>query len=241
MLYIPIAIIIAFTVKGLSLYVARTTTIKVGKNIEEEIQVTLSEAMLNADVELLENKHSGKFISHLIYDIGLINNLVSTAVLNLMKDSLTLIGLLFVMFYQNWRLALFAIIMIPLASFAAKSLGKRIRKVTTEAQEKAGELLSYLSEILKNFKIIKIFQKENFELERAKIFIKKVKEKGQKIAIVLVRATPDYGDFNRNYDSWFDCVFRNAGKSRNPGNKQLFFLSRCDDAFLSTGKIFSHN
>ena len=54
MLYIPIAIIIAFTVKGLSLYVARTTTIKVGKNIEEEIQVTLSEAMLNADVELLE-------------------------------------------------------------------------------------------------------------------------------------------------------------------------------------------
>ncbi len=190
MFYIPIAIIIAFTVKGLSLYMARTTTIKVGKNIEEEIQVTLSEAMLNADVELLENKHSGKFISHMIYDIGLINNLVSTAVLNLMKDSLTLIGLLFVMFYQNWRLALFAVIMIPLATFAAKSLGKRIRKVTTEAQEKAGELTSYLSEILKNFKIIKIFQKENFELERAKVFIKKVKEKSQKIAIVLVRATP---------------------------------------------------
>ena len=77
MFYIPIAIIIAFTVKGLSLYLARTTIIKVGKNIEEEVQVTLSDSMLNADVELLENKHSGKFISHMVYDISLINNLIS--------------------------------------------------------------------------------------------------------------------------------------------------------------------
>ena len=80
----------------------------------------------------------------------MITNLVSTVILNLFKDSLTLIGLLSVMFYQNWKLSLFAIIMIPIASVAAKTLGKRIGKVTTQQMKRAGILNSYLMEILKN-------------------------------------------------------------------------------------------
>ena len=97
----------------------------------------------------------------------MITNLVSTAILNLFKDSLTLIGLLSVMFYQNWKLSLIALIMIPLASFAARSLGKRMGKVTTEQMQKAGVLNTYLMEIFKNHKLMKIFQKENFEEKRA--------------------------------------------------------------------------
>jgi len=120
----------------------------------------------------------------------MITNLVSTVILNLTKDTFTLIGLLGVMFYQNWRLALFAIIMIPLASFAARSLGKRMGKVTTEAADRAGELTSYLLEIFKNHKIIKIFQKENFEFSRTEKFINNLKEKVIKIQTVLVRASP---------------------------------------------------
>ena len=93
------------------------------------------------------------------------------------------------MFYQNWKLSLIAIMMIPLATLAAKSLGKRIGKVTTEAQEKSGEVTQYLMELFKNHKLIKIFQKEDYEKKRSSKFLYVVKEKGKKIAIVFTRAT----------------------------------------------------
>ena len=147
-------------------------------------------SLINADTKLIDGKHTGKFIGFLTNDVNHITNLISTAVLSLFKDSLTLFGLLFVMFYQNWKLALFALIMIPLASFAAKSLGKRIGKVTTQAQESAGILTTYMLEVFKNHKIIKIFQKENYEFSRAEKFINNLKERLVKTAMVLVRASP---------------------------------------------------
>ena len=190
MLLIPIAIILAFTIKGISLYLVRTTMIKVGAAIEKEIQHDLTKAVINADTQVLEKKHSGKFIANLTFDAALIIQLVSTSVLSLIKDSLTLIALLSLMFYQNWRLSLFAIIMIPLATITARSLGKRTGKITTQLQEKIGMITTYLSEILKNSKIIKTYQKEQFEFARADKFLEEAKEKGQKMGIVLVRATP---------------------------------------------------
>ena len=190
MLLIPIAIILAFTIKGISLYLVRTTMIKVGASIEKEVQQNLLEAIINSDTQVIEKKHSGKFIGNLTFDAALIIQLVSTSVLSLIKDSLTLIALLSLMFYQNWRLSLFAIIMIPLATITARSLGKRTGKITTQLQEKIGMITTYLSEILKNSKIIKTYQKEQFEYTRADKFLEEAKEKGQKMGIVLVRATP---------------------------------------------------
>ena len=190
MLLIPIAIILAFTIKGISLYLVRTMMIKVGASIEKEVQQDLLETIIKADTQVIEKKHSGKFIANLTFDAALIVQLVSTAVLSLIKDSLTLIALLSLMFYQNWKLSLFAIIMIPLATITAKSLGKRTSKITTQLQEKIGMITTYFSEILKNSKIIKTYQKEQFEFERADKFLEEAKEKGQKMGIILVRATP---------------------------------------------------
>ena len=189
-LVIPLIIILSFSTKGVSLYFAKTILIRVGQEITKILQFQVMKSIIEADSQIVDNKHSGKFITHLTFDVGMITNLVSTVILNLTKDTFTLIGLLGVMFYQNWRLALFAIIMIPLASFAARSLGKRMGKVTTEAADRAGELTSYLLEIFKNHKIIKIFQKENFEFSRTEKFINNLKEKVIKIQTVLVRASP---------------------------------------------------
>ena len=189
-LVIPLIIILAFSTKGVSLYFAKIILIRVGQEITKILQFQVMKSIIEADSQIVDNKHSGKFISHLTFDVGMITNLVSTVILNLTKDTFTLIGLLGVMFYQNWRLALFAIIMIPLASFAARSLGKRMGKVTTEAADRAGELTSYLLEVFKNHKIIKIFQKENFEFSRTEKFINNLKEKVIKIQTVLVRASP---------------------------------------------------
>jgi subfamily B ATP-binding cassette protein MsbA len=187
---IPILIVIAFMVKGGSLFLAKVIMIRVSAEVQKDIQQDMLKSLIKADTQLIDSKHSGKFIANLMHDVGMITNLISVGLLNLFKDSLTLIGLLSVMFYQNWKLSLLAMIMIPLASIAAKSLGKRIGKVSTEQMEKAGILSTYLIEIFKNHKLIKIFQNEAYENNRAVKFINELKEKSIKIAEVFVRASP---------------------------------------------------
>ena len=187
---IPLLIIAAFAIKGISLYLAKVIMIGVAEEVKKEIQTDMFASLIKADTKLIDEKHSGKFITNLINDVNWITSLLSTAILNFFKDSLTLIGLLSVMFYQNWKLSLIAIIMIPLASLAAKSLGKRIGKVTNEQMLKVGVLNTYLMEIFKNHKLMKIFQKENYEKKRALKYINTLKETSKKINIVFVRASP---------------------------------------------------
>ncbi len=190
LIFIPILIILAFSTKGISLYLAKSFMIIVAEEIKKKLQKDMITSLIKADTQSIDNKHSGKFISNLIYDVQHITNLLSNAILNLFKDSLTLIGLLIVMFLQNWKLALVSLIMIPLASIASKTLGKRMHKVATEAQEKSGFLTSYLVELFKNHKITKIFQKENFETERADGHLDQLMQKQKKIATVLIRMSP---------------------------------------------------
>ena len=191
LLYIlPGLIILAFALKGGSLYMAKVLMISVSQDVKRDMQLDMFNSILVADTGLIDRKHSGKFITNLNNDINMITNLLSVAILNLFKDSFTLIALLGVMFYQNWKLSLISIIMIPLASFAARNLGKRMGKVTTEQMIKAGIFMSYLVDIFKNHKIIKIFQNENYEKEKARIKIEELKLKGQKIAEIMVRASP---------------------------------------------------
>ena len=189
-LIIPIFIIIAFATKGLSLYIAKVLMIDVSEEVKKDIQCDMLGNLISADTKLIDRQHTGKFISSITNDVTHITNLISTAVLNIFKDSLTLIGLLFVMFFQNWKLSLIAIIMIPLATFAARTLGKRIGKVATEQMQKAGILNTYLIELFKNHKLIKIFQQEKYENTRAEVFINEAKEKSKKISTIYVRSSP---------------------------------------------------
>ena len=189
-LLIPILIIIAFSTKGISLYLARSITIVLGGRVKQQLQNELTSNILLSDTETLESKHTGKYLSHLTYDVGLVNSLSSTALLNAMKDTLTLISLLFVMFYQNWKLALFSLIMMPLSAFVARSLGKRIGKATTKGALASGKLTTSLTEILRGYKIIKIYQRENAEMEKAARAIEDMTNKDIKIGKIMIRATP---------------------------------------------------
>ena len=187
---IPLAIIIAFSAKGISLYYAKLIMINVSEEVKKMLQTDMLKSFIKADTEIIENKHSGKYISNLNFDVMQITKLLSEAYLSIFKDGLTLVGLLCVMFFQNWKLSLIAIIMIPLATITAKILGKRMGKVTTEAQEKSGDLNRYLIDLFKNHKIIKIFQRENFEKSRSEKFVNDLKEKSAKIAAVYIRSAP---------------------------------------------------
>ena len=189
-LIIPFLIVIAFATKGISLYCAKAIMVSVAEEVKKKLQLDMTKSLINADTQFIDKKHTGNFISNLTYDVTHITNLLSNAILTLFKDSLTLIGLLTVMFYQNWKLAIISIVMIPLAGTASRTLGKRITKVVTQAQEKSGYLTSYLIEIFKNHKLIKIFQKENYEINRANIHLDELKEKNKKINTVFLRMSP---------------------------------------------------
>ncbi len=190
MLLIPIAIALSFSIKGASLYAARSILINVSNNVVKTMQTQLASCILKSDINTIESKHSGKYIAHFFYDVGQVSQLVGSGILNLMKDSFTLVVLVGLMFYQNWNLALFAIIMMPLAAIVAKSLGKRINKAVSESTKIEGGLTSYLSEVIKGSRMIKIYQQENFEFNRSE---KKIDERANiqiKIGKILIRATP---------------------------------------------------
>ncbi len=189
-LIIPLFIVLAFATKGISLYLAKVIMINVGEEVKKKLQYDMLKSLITADTQYIDKKHSGKFISNLTFDVSHITNLLSIAILNLFKDSLTLIGLLTVMFIQNWKLSIISIIMIPLASIASRTLGKRMGKVVTEAQEKSGFLTTHLVELFKNHRLIKIFQKEIFETNRANKYLQELMEKNKKIVTVLVRISP---------------------------------------------------
>ena len=187
---IPLAIIFAFATKGITLYFARMIIIRISQEICGEMQKQIAGNMLFTDIKTLDSRHSGKYISNIMYDTHQIQQLVGVGVLNLMKDSLTAIALVGLMFYQNWKLALFAVLMIPLAGGFAKSLGKRVGKVVTQAGELSGNLTTLLSEVFKGSKMIRIYQKEEVENKKTNQLIDNLVEKHIKYMSVLIRAQP---------------------------------------------------
>jgi len=187
---IPILIVIAFAGKGLSLYIARLLIIRVGEEVSGVIKKQIADNIVKSDIQTLDSRHSGKYISNVMYDAGQVQNLVSTGVLNLMKDSFSVIALVGVMIYQNWKLALFAMLMMPLAAGLAKSLGKRIGKAVGKAGEASGVLVTFLSEIFRGSRMIRIYQKEKSVNTEADSIVNDMVEKNIKTSSVMIRATP---------------------------------------------------
>ena len=189
-IFIPIVIVFAFAGQGISLYFARSIVIVLGNRIKQRLQNKMTDNILLSDSQTIEAKHSGKYISTFLYDVAMVQELVSTGVLNIMKDSLTLITLICLMFYQNWKLAIFSLVMMPLAAIVAKSLGKRMGKATTKSVISSGNFTTLISEILKSSKIIKIYQREEFEKKRSSDAIQDLTDTQIKIGKVQIRAAP---------------------------------------------------
>ena len=187
---IPLLIILAFAGKGISLYIARLLIIRVGEEVSGELKKKIANNIITSDVQTLDNRHSGKYIGNVMYDTGQVQNLVSTGVLNLMKDSFSVVALCGVMFYQNWKLALFALLMMPLAGGLAKSLGKRIGKAVGKAGEASGALITFLTEIFRGSRMIRIYQKEEKVSSDANNVINDMIEKNIKTASIMIRAAP---------------------------------------------------
>ena len=165
---IPAAIIFAFMLKSLSTYIIRIKTIKISFNIIKNIQILMAEKILKSDTSYIISKHSGKFISNFTSDTNTLLGVINGIAISAIKEFITLIALMSLMFYQNWKLSLLAIIMIPVAAFFTRKLGKKMGKFVNKSLEASEIFTKSLSEILKATSIIKIFQKEDQELKNFK-------------------------------------------------------------------------
>ena len=190
MYLIPILIVLAFSTKGISLYFAKIIMISVSQELKAGVQKDMLKSLISSDTNFIDSAHTGKFISNLTNDVNMLVNLISVALLNVFKDTLSLIGLLSVMFYQNWKLSMIAIIMIPLASFIARALGKRINKATVQTMDQSSIFTTRLVEVFKNHKLIKIFQRENYENGRSTKDIDGLRDRVVKMMVIFNRNTP---------------------------------------------------
>ncbi len=166
LLLIPIAIILTLFIKSIATYIQVVLLNGVAQNIIADTQIKLFKKIINADLAWLHKIHSAKIISNFLYDVTLLQDAVSSSLANGVKDILTLICLLGVMYYQDWQLATIAIIAFPLVGILTRRLGKRIKKASTESQEETGILASILSENLDGTRIVKAYQQEDEEIRK---------------------------------------------------------------------------
>ena len=166
LLLIPIAIILTLLIKSIATFIQIVLLNGVAQNVIADTQIKLFKKIINADLAWLHKVHSAKIISNFLYDVTLLQDSVSSSLANGVKDVLTLICLLGVMYYQDWQLATISIIAFPLVGILTRRLGKRIKKASTESQEETGTLASILSENLDGTRIVKAYQQEDEEIEK---------------------------------------------------------------------------
>ena len=190
LLVIPGLIILAFIIKSISIYIIRIKTIKISFNVTKNIQSLMARKILTSDTEFITSKHSGKFISNFTNDTQTLLNVINGIAITSVKEFFTLIALIGLMFYQNWKLSLLAIIMIPVAAFFSKKFGRRMGKFVNQSLQASELFTKFLSEILKATSVIKIFQKEEIELKNFKNIIDDRIEKMTKVERTRLGAAP---------------------------------------------------
>lgn len=166
LIIIPLAIIGTLLIKSVSTYIQVFLLNSVAQNVIADTQIKLFKKIINADLAWLHKIHSAKIISNFLYDVSLLQDSVSSSLANGVKDFLTLICLVGVMYYQDWVLATIAIIAFPLVGLLSRQLGKRIKKASTETQEETGIMASILSENLDGTRIVKAYQQEDREIKK---------------------------------------------------------------------------
>jgi subfamily B ATP-binding cassette protein MsbA len=190
LIIIPALIILAFVIKSISTYIIRIKTIKISFNIIKNIQILMADKILKSDTSFIISKHSGKFISNFTNDTQILLNVINGIAIISVKEFVTLIALLGLMFYQNWQLSILAILMIPVAAFFSKKFGKRMKKFVNQSLQASEVFTKFLSEILKSTTVIKIFQKEDKELDNFKNVIEDRVEKMTQVERTRLGATP---------------------------------------------------
>jgi len=164
--WIPLAVIVIFLVKGASNYGQTIMMNYIGLRIVANLRNKLYEQIQRQSLAFFTQHPTGILMSRITNDVASIQAASSDAVTSLIKDTVTLISLIGVVFYTDWKLAIVATIVFPLAIYPISTLGKKMRKVATSTQVTMGTLTSLLQETISGTRIVKAFGMEKYENER---------------------------------------------------------------------------
>lgn len=168
MLYIiPVVVVVLALVKGLATFYQQTSMKKMGQKILTEIQLKLYSHLIYADMKFLNEYPSGNLISRFTNDINAMRKTISDVTTSLVVELFTILGLVGVMIYQSVQLTIIALIIFPLALYPISRLAKRMRKVARSMQEELSTFTIRLDETFQNIRIIKSYNREDYEISRA--------------------------------------------------------------------------
>ncbi len=163
---IPIAVIVIYFFRGAAEYGHSYLMNYVGQNVIKKLRDELYSKICDLPLSFFYQERTGRLMSRVTNDVSIIKGMVSTAVTGALRDCFTIISLTFVIFYRDWQLACYAVVVLPLAFYPVYVFGQRVRKVSTGCQECLAELNSFLHETFSGNKIVKAFGMENYEKKR---------------------------------------------------------------------------
>ena len=163
---IPIAVVLIYFLRGIGMYGQDYLINYVGEKIIKDLRNDLYNRIQDLPIAFFHKEKTGVLMSRITNDVNIIKTMVSTAVTGSLKDSFTIVGLTFVIFYRDWKMALFAFIILPVAFFPIVEFGRRVRRISTGWQEAMADLNSFLHETFAGNKIVKAFGMESYEKKR---------------------------------------------------------------------------
>jgi subfamily B ATP-binding cassette protein MsbA len=162
----PLLVIAIFLIKGLGSYGQEYFMSYVGENIIRRLRNRLYDRIQDLPLVFFQKERTGVLMSRITNDVNVLKSMVSKSVTGTLRDASSIVGLTAVIFYQNWRMAILAFIVLPVAFFPVFSLGRRVRRVSTGCQEAMAELNAFLHETFAGNKIVKAFGMEQHEKSR---------------------------------------------------------------------------
>ena len=165
---LPYAIILVYAMKGAGQYIQVYYSAYIGQDIIRRIRNLLMQRILSMDLDFFHRFRSGELISRNVNDVERLRSIVSTMIPELGRQTLVSLGLLGVVIYQSPKLALFALVGLPVVIVPLRMIARRLKKLSHRSQEKTSDITSRLTEIFNNIEIIKARSAEPFELEKFK-------------------------------------------------------------------------
>ncbi|NOQ45815.1 MAG: lipid A export permease/ATP-binding protein MsbA [Desulfobulbaceae bacterium] len=169
---LPLALLFLFLIKGVFYFIYSYLLEWVGQCVIRDLRNRIYEHLNALSLNFFHTTPTGELISRIINDVSLLQGAVSHALIRILRDCFSVIGLLGVIFYMDWRLALVSMIFIPMASIPIVVFGKKFRRVSTAYQNSMGEATNHLHETIAGTRIVKAFCMEKYEEER---FAKKIR------------------------------------------------------------------
>ncbi len=186
----PIVLMVLFFIRGISGYVSEVAIKWVSSRVVADLRKLMFNKILTLPVSFFDHHATGNIVSKLTFDVQQVMTATTRALITLVRDGLTTLGLLILVFYYNWELALIIFIVMPLIIFTVHFFSRKLRKLNRYQQEYMGDMTHVIEEAITAHKVVKVFQGQEYERQRFKHFNEYVRETLMKLTMAVETLTP---------------------------------------------------